>query len=401
MPIIRNLLAVAMVVLFAGTVADGQSTLNVASVNCITGTASACNSSVFRSTDLHAYNLVTAAGYYAPADGGAGQFAKNVSPAPTDCELFSASGGSVSSGQTTINFSPAVTNNNIAVGMAVFAPSGIFPSNDTIASIAKNTGGQILSITMFSAATATASSATFKFSWDNGGSILGDNEGGGVSACFSRASSTYGPREWGAKQDYPTSDDTASLQNWLNANQPHMATPGNSSISSPLTCNDGGIIQGSPTEGAAEDPHVLPTFQITAGSSFTGSAMLIMQPDSAGPTGNYSRCALHGVGLIGDGSGNYDIVDAEGSSDVIDGHSYLSGGYYNVKAVAPGSGSAQHNFELYDSSLNNSVSDNLLIYSANAKVSRNSIAGAGASNIDLSGDSDVLVSDNINQQASG
>ena len=271
----------------------------------------------------------------------------------------------------------------------------------------------------------TAGSTTLiTYTAANGGSTLRDASGN----CYNRVNSTYSPKEWGAR--YSTSaavnapDDTVPLQNWLDAPQPHIAVPGYTYITAPLICNANpnlfpwlmgvGIIQGPPTQAVAEDNSILPTFYImgydagchglSAPKATTTAAMLVM------PLG--STCAIHSIGLIATdtqtSTASYDIVDAQGKSDLIDDHSYLQGGYYNLKSGASGNGGA--NLEVYDSSFVNSYSDNVLIFSPNAKVVRNSFAGAGSgysatnpvsgTNISF-GSTDILIADNIIQQAAG
>src|ERR1700729_2743008 len=78
-----------------------------------------------------------------------------------------------------------------------------------------------------------------------------------------------------------------------------------------------------------------------------------------------TNCALHGIGLIANAttSNQYDTVviaginGTPGSNELIDGHSLLTGGYYNLH-VKTGGGA---DIEVYDSALNNSVSDNIFL----------------------------------------
>ena len=125
-----------------------------------------------------------------------------------------------------------------------------------------------------------------------------------------------------------------------------------------------------------------------------------------------ATCAIHSVGLIATDATvalPYDVVDALGKSNLIDSHSFLQGGNVNVRAGSSGSGGA--NLELYDSSFVNPLTDNADIFSPNAKVVRNSFAGAGAgysgspamqsgTNVRFTG-VDIVLSDNIIQQAAG
>ena len=68
------------------------------------------------------------------------------------------------------------------------------------------------------------------------------------------------------------------------------------------------------------------------------------------------------------------MVDATGGNDLIDQHSLLSGGAYNLNANSQGK-----NLEIYDSALENSCYDNVLISGgkSNVKLVRNSFAAAG------------------------
>ncbi|HEY5047722.1 MAG TPA: hypothetical protein VII49_06885, partial [Rhizomicrobium sp.] len=314
---------------------------------------------------------------------------QNVSPAPTNCQFYAAT-GNVTQAQTTISGVSTSNNLTIVAGMAVSVSSGSspFPANDTIASITYNSVTHvILTITMFSAATTTQASASLQFSYDNGGSIIGDNEGGGASTCFSRASSNYGPQEWGAMQNYnPTgspsngNDDTSSLQNWVNANQPHVATPGNSRITSPLYCN-GTSISGPPRTGTTEINGPVPLFQIfsdNSGGGFSSSAtpaLLVMDY----PSNTTGGCAAHDVGLIasdhqttGGVSTPYDTVDAYGQADLVDG-SFLYGGNVNFHCIGAG-----EDVQLFDSFVTSSVNDDIDSNCPDFRVERNVIAQAGS-----------------------
>ncbi|HEX4160405.1 MAG TPA: hypothetical protein VHY79_18205 [Rhizomicrobium sp.] len=195
----------------------------------------------------------------------------------------------------------------------------------------------------------------------------------------------------------------------MNANQPHIGVAGNTKITFPLDCgtlsdgttviSDGTVIQGSPALGVAEDKNILPPFLITADNTNGGfdpigsvkQAMLIMPPNEL--------CAIHAVGLIADGKGVFNTVNANGKNDLIADHSYLYGGYNNLDTSGSVSGN-NAGLQVYDSSLAAATNDNAYITTSNIKLVRNSFAGAGADNIHISG-LDNLIADNIIQQAQG
>ena len=162
---------------------------------------------------------------------------------------------------------------------------------------------------------------------------------GAASKAYTRSASNFSQQEWGAfNTGTDTTDRAPSLQNWLNSPQPHIAVPGTVYIGSPLICPAGGSIQGAPTTAVAENSTILPAFTIMAEPNFTNvgtyAAMLVM------PAGQ--SCGIHGVGLVASSPSStgsvYDTVDAMGLSNLIDGHSYLSGGNINVNTGSGGAG---------------------------------------------------------------
>jgi hypothetical protein len=246
-------------------------------------------------------------------------------------------------------------------------------------------------ITLNNAAQAT-STDTLQFSGENLGFTFVDS----ARNCFTRVNPTYSQKEYGAVSDGQT-NDTPPLQNWMNANQPHIAVAGNSVIRSPLICGgmdtgghsltDGVSIQGSPTQSVGQSLGAVPTFVISAPNStlnpFSGAAMLIMEPHEA--------CAIHGVGLIAGGNGatvNFDALDVDGAHALVDGHSMLSGGYYDLNT-----NSAGVNLKVYDSALNGAVKDDAIIGAPNTKLIRNVFAAAGNNGLTTSS-SDISIVDN-------
>jgi hypothetical protein len=353
---------------------------------------------------MTAHSYVFAGGYRQSGDNGGGTFYASGS-----CPTVTVSNATWSAGSQTV----AATGipSTLQPGMYVLSATlGGLYQYDRVVSVSM-IGNQIqLELPAFQSSGGTGS---VDFSAENGGTVFQDSES--PPACFHRASSNFSALEWGAYEDCcgPLShDDTSFLQNWLDALQAHLATPGNSELTAPLTCSDGGIIQGPPTVGVAASSQTLPSFQITAnngsatGNLFTNSAMLIM------PAG--ARCAIHALGLIGDNSGDFDILHAFGTSDLIDDHSYLSGGNYIVSDVdSPITrNTTTSNLQIYDSSIKDSVAAGLFLHSSGVKISRNSISGAGksgaaAADIDISPSanapppSDILIGDNIIQEAKG
>lgn len=333
-------------------------------------------------------------GFYNPGDGGGGTLVSAAALSLPSTVCMTANGKTSNTSKTLNNVSPFPI--GLSIGMLVTGP-GISSDAITAYSVSQQT------ITVATAADSTAGKGTFQFTGPNNGFTFTDKDGN----CFTRVNPTYSQKEWGVFSDGQSShlNETANLQNWLNANQPHIAVAGNTVIEGPLYCGtdsslniitDGAVIQGSPTQGVAEDKTVLPTFLITADpnspGNFTNSAMLVM------PAG--TLCAIHAVGLIASSpatGSTYNTVNADGKSDLIADHSYLSGGYNNVDAEGNGDNA---NLEIYDSSLNNAVNDNALIKTPNSKVVRSAISGAGADNLYFSS-SDIVIADNIIQQAQG
>ena len=356
-------------------------------------------------TGLTGSTWVYARGYYSIGDGGGGYFKQT---------LISVCSLSIPSVTYSAGYSINLSTSGITAGTSI-SGTGI-PAGDTVATV-KPTGTILLKT---AGSGGTGVTLTFGGSHGvDGGSVVAD----GSYNCWTRKSGVGSVLEWGAYIDfstgctpYPSSgapnchDDTVSFQNWLNANGPHNMPPGNALITSPLTCPMGVAIQGAPSAASAVGGQ--PQSQIFAFSSSayggfpSPSAMLFMS----------AQCAIHSLGLIADGSGLFDAVDATDSNDLIDQHSLLSGGAYNVNASYSGA-----NLEIYDSSLKNSCYDNRHVASgkANIKLVRNSFAASGqafttgtpgpcaAPGSGVTGnnitfyDSDALISDNIIQNACG
>ncbi|HEY5047559.1 MAG TPA: hypothetical protein VII49_06025, partial [Rhizomicrobium sp.] len=226
-------------------------------------------------------------------------------------------------------------------------------------------------ITLSVAAASSGSGVSFSANGDNGGTSFVPT----TSYCFHRVSQTYSQFEWGTYGDccgIHAHPDTFPLQNWINAPQSHIAVPGNFEITAPLTCEGAiGSFSGPPRSGVNETGIELPLFMITANNSsgaFTGNAMLEMD-NTAGATGG---CAIHNVGLIADGSGNFDTVDAYGQADLVDG-SFLYGGNVNFHCMGAG-----EDVQLFDSFVTSSVNDDIDSNCPDFRVERNVIAQAGS-----------------------
>ena len=236
----------------------------------------------------------------------------------------------------------------------------------------------------------------------NGCTILNDS----VGNSFYRLTTTYSAKECGVKQDATANnltsgtDDTVALQNWINLNAPHLASPGISRITAPLICNNAySVISGPPRVGndelAADSPNttsVLPLFVLQADntnggfdgpSSPTAGAAIIM---------NAAGCAIQDIGVIGDGSGNYDILDLNARSNQVRG-SYLGGGYDAINMASGG-----EDIEIFDSFITNSTNANIAGNAPNVRIMRNVIAISGGDDIDYGG-TDMAIEQNTIETA--
>jgi len=168
------------------------------------------------------------------------------------------------------------------------------------------------------------SGTTWTITTDNGGSILRDGEA--TPVCYSRVNPSYSPKEWGAYED-GSHYDTAALQSWLNAPQPHIGVPGVSIITSPLYCTSASaVMSGPPMQGNTEVNDVPPLFQIVADDGNGGFDTAVAPATNPAMYQMIAPgCAIHNVGLFADGSGKFDVVDAYSEADIVY-DSYLSGG---------------------------------------------------------------------------
>ncbi len=116
-----------------------------------------------------------------------------------------------------------------------------------------------------------------------------------ICDAFHRTTTNYGPKEYGAKGN-GSADDTLPLQNWINANQPHIGDVGTYMVSSPLTCPQNTTVQGP--ENLANGTN--PLFNIDALSNFAGytsASGYALQ----GVIAAYDFCRLSGVVVTGNG----------------------------------------------------------------------------------------------------
>lgn len=219
--------------------------------------------------------------------------------------------------------------------------------------------------------------------------------------CFTRASSTFSQKEWGAVSN-GSADDTLALQNWLYTNQPHLAVAGNSIISTTLYCGvdaslnmvtDGGVIQGPPPS-AIGAPDQMPAFRLTGsdvppnGKSFTGSDMLYM--------GEY-QCGVSALGLVG--SQAYNLIDATVGHNSILNHSQLYGGLDGVDCSEVAN-VAHADFTIEDSSIVLSAAEGVNGHCPNLKIEGNMISQTSSDGILYQG-TQGFVEQNIFQQNYG
>jgi hypothetical protein len=346
-------------------------------------------------TTLGANTTVLLQGWNAPNDGGGGILVSGA----TSGACMTAVGTTIS-GQLTLTMTDSTNQTatlplGLEPGMGVSGPGLPFTSPPyTVQSYDVVTQ----TITLNQAAGSGSGGGTFTFTGDNGGSAFVNAAG----YCFTRVNSTYSPKEWGALensngQQHNGNDDTAALQSWLNANQPHVAVPGNSRITYPLVCMvNQDSFSGPPRGGTTEINGPVPLFLITAdntgtGNPFTGAALLQMSADG---------CAIHNVGLIASdqGEGSYDTVDATGEAELVDG-SYLYGGKINFNCTGG------EDTEVFDSFLSSSVTDDLVGQCPNIRIVRNVIAQAGSKTSPGRGivfkGTEALISNNTVETSSG
>jgi hypothetical protein len=234
---------------------------------------------------------------------------------------------------------------------------------------------------------------------DDGGSMLADAAGN----CFFRVTSSYGPREWGAKGDGVT-DDTRALQAWLDTkalpHEPGMASQqdrvgqaGSYLVTDTIICHDNTTIRarGITFVGSGHGTYDgLPPFAIVADSAHwatAGNPLVRMQ--------NY--CRISGVALIANSTSAspIDAVSIAGFHVVIDEHSSIIGGRNNVIAAGPGQGQQQTGFQIKDSQILEASDYNLDYSTVNTRLVGNIIGGAGIANIHFTGVEITIANNNI------
>lgn len=365
---------------------------------------------------------VVAQGYGYPGDGGGGTFVNptfSINGQSTNQYCMSANGTAGNSSNNTLtitNITPFPTGITLGNTIAFYTSGGTLlfsGASITAYSVSQNT------ITVSVSGTITSASGNFYIGGANGGTTILD--GANPANCFLRVTSNYSQKEWGAYSDGQVHNgETANLQSWLYANQPHIAVAGTSVITGPLYCGvhpwngtiyptatDGTVIQGPPPSAVSAGP-VMPAFVIEANDTNapqlnqnfyqTGTfAMLIMgQP----------QCGLSAVGMVGNSklqnhaAGQYyNIVNALAENDSVINHSQLSGGYNGLDCTST---NWNNNVTVLDSSIlgqaNNGV--NAPYPCPNLRIERSVISNPGNDAIAFSG-VQALIENNVIEQSLG
>lgn len=343
-------------------------------------------------------STVVVQGYFYAGDGGGGTFV-NVPSGVLPTGYCMQTQGTIKNGKNQIAINPGSA---VPAGLDINMTSSGVPTNTAATVSAYSVANQ--TITLSQNATRDYSGPIY-FGGNNGGTTLMDSAT--TPNCFLRTTTTYSQKEWGAYSNGQyQNNDVQALQNWLDANQPHIAVAGNSVINSPLYCGtdqngnpitDGTVIQGpSPDSMAVADGIAKPLFLITAsdaagGSSFNGGnpgAMLNMMVE---------QCSISAVGLIGSTSTTsppvYDIVEAFNHNNSVLNHSLLYGGLNGFNCEQPGA-----DIEIYDSSISHSADDGISCGAPNSKFQRNVIASVGNNGIGYNG-TQSLIEDNIIEES--
>lgn len=348
-------------------------------------------------------------GYNQPGDGGGGVLVS--APVSLSWPLgtcISAKGLIVTSGSNTITgISPFPI--GLTIGMKVSGPG--LPNGTTVTVTAYSVVGDSITVST-NDTTQTSQQGTYLFGLTanvkNEGMYL---DGGGY--CFTRANPTYSQMEFGAYSDGNyQDDDTSALQNWLLANQPHIAVAGNSIISNTLYCGvnangtmitDGAVIQGPPPISVSETG-AQPNFVITAadvqsaaGGTWSGAINAPMLSMGAANLLTEPLCSISAVGMVGTSTSQtpYDIIDAYAKHSAVLNHSQLAGGIVAFNCQQGGA-----DIDLDDSSILNARQSDISSGCPNMKILRNVISGAGGDGIHTTS-TQVLIEDNLIQQNGG
>jgi hypothetical protein len=348
-------------------------------LDCVKPGATSCTTAL-QNADLHLLatgTLITIGGYNTATDGGGGTF-RVLGAASSKCPSISSGvTGTVTAGSYTItgtSFDPTIYRAGSVVSNS--DPSNQIPPG---AEIVKATTS---SITMSVPATGsgTGSLDSITIAGSNLGTLLQDGYTPAPS-CVVKVNYRGEPHEWGAFGTGGTTDDSAALEAWLAGPGPWDATiPATYETSAPLTCWPNINIRAPANDSRESTLAPIVSIQALSGSfAASGSATI----GGAAVLTAQDQCRISGLAIDANNVSSpatsvyVDTVNIIGTGVVIDGHSLLENGWYNVYCNVGVHGGAAGT-QLKDSQFNASWSDDIYIGTcANDRLNGDIVALAG------------------------